>query len=188
MLANNMIIIPNSKLADSVTTNYHFPVEEMSVYVTVGVAYSSDLDHVEEVTLEVANEVMRDTEGSVEGYAPAVWFTEFADSNINFWVVLRAHKYLDMWLLKHNFIKALLRRYNQEGIEISFPARSLYFKDSVPLTDEPQAANRQAANRQTANRQTANRQTGNRRSSGRGARGAALHQDMASAQSEGDGE
>ena len=178
MLANNMIIIPNSKLADSVTTNYHFPVEEMSVYVNVGVAYSSDLEHVEEVTLEVANRVMKETKGSVEGYSPSIWYTDFGDSNINFWAVLRAHGYIDMWLLKHNFIKALFRRYNEEGIEISFPARSLYFKNSVPLTDEPRAANRQAANRHT----------GNRLSSDGGARGTALHQDMASAQSEGDGE
>jgi len=172
MLANNMIIIPNSKLADSVATNYHFPVEEMSVYVNVGVAYSSDLDHVEEVTLEVANEVMKETEGSVEGYAPSIWYTDFGDSNINFWAVLRANGYVDMWLLKHNFIKALFRRYNEEGIEISFPARSLYFKNSVPLTDEPQATSRQ---------------TGDRRSSGRVARGTSLHQDMGSSQGDGGG-
>ena len=73
MLANNMIIIPNSKLADSVATNYHFPVEEMSLYLEVGVAYSSDLDHVEQVTLDVANKVIKDTEGSVEGYPPSLF-------------------------------------------------------------------------------------------------------------------
>ena len=172
MMANNMIIIPNSKLADSVATNYNFPVEEMSVYVTVGVAYSSDLDHVEEVTLEVANKVMKETEGSVEGYAPSIWYTDFGDSNINFWAVLRSHGYVDMWLLKHNFIKALFRRYNEEGIEISFPARSLYFKNSVPLADEPEAARQRA---------------GNRRPSSRSARGTSLHQGMVSSQGDGDG-
>ena len=128
MLENNMIIIPNSKLADSIATNYHFPREELSVYINLGVAYSSDLDHVEQVTVEVAQQVMNETMGSVEGYTPSLWYTEFADSNINFWVVLRAKGYMDMWAIKHNFIKALLRRYNQEGIEISFPARSVYFR------------------------------------------------------------
>ena len=174
MLASNMIIIPNSKLADSITTNYNFPGEEMSVYITVGVAYSSDLDHVEQVTLEVANQVMLGTTGSVEGYQPSVWYTEFADSNINFWVILRAQGYMDMWLLKHNFIKALLRRYNQEGIEISFPARSLYFKDGAeptPLLGVPKAAGRKI---------------GSPRPPRGNAKAAALHQDMASAQGEGD--
>ena len=137
MLANNMIIIPNSRLADSIATNYNFPAEELSVYLSVGVGYSSDLDHVEEVTKEVARQVMQGTEGSVEGYEPSVWFTEFGDSNIIFWVVLRAHGYAEMWQIKHNFIKALLRRYIQEGIEISFPARSLYFKEGPALLDVP---------------------------------------------------
>ena len=174
MLANNMIIIPNSRLADSVTTNYNFPAEEMSVYISVGVAYSSDLDQVEQVTVEVADQVMQATKGSVEGYQPSIWFTDFADSNINFWVVMRAYGYIDMWQLKHNFVKALLRRYNQEGIEISFPARSLYFKDGVeptPLLGVPKATSRK---------------TGSPRPPRGIAKAAALHQDMASVQSEGD--
>jgi len=147
MLANNMIIIPNSRLASSIATNYNFPAEEMSVYLTVGVAYSSDLDHVERVTVEVAKEVMGDTDGSVEGYEPSIWFDSFDDSNITFWVVLRSHGYMEMWRLKHNFIKALLRRYNQEGIEISFPARSLYFKESPPPMDTTDPPGRRGGGR-----------------------------------------
>ncbi len=147
MLANNMIIIPNSRLASSIATNYNFPAEEMSVYLTVGVAYSSDLDQVERVTVEVAKQVMGDTDGSVEGYEPSIWYDNFDDSNITFWVVLRAYGYMEMWQLKHNFIKALLRRYNQEGIEISFPARSLYFKDSPPLMDTKDPLGRRGGGR-----------------------------------------
>ena len=176
MPANNMIIIPNSRLADSTTTNYNFPAEEMSVYLNVGVAYSSDLDHVERVTVEVANEVMQGTEGSVEGYQPSIWFTDFADSNINFWVVLRAYGYVDTWLLKHNFVKALLRRYNQEGIEISFPARSLYFKDGAeptPPLGTPKATSRK---------------TGSPRPPRGIAKAPALHQEIASTQGDGEGE
>ena len=147
MMANNMIIIPNSRLASSIATNYNFPAEELSVYLTVGVAYSSDLDHVERVTVEVAKQVMGETDGSVEGYEPSIWYDNFDDSNITFWVVLRAYGYMEMWQLKHNFIKALLRRYNQEGIEISFPARSLYFKDSPPLTDTTNPLGRRGGGR-----------------------------------------
>lgn len=44
--ANNMVIIPNSKLAESIATNYSLPTDEISVYLEIGVAYSSDLDHV----------------------------------------------------------------------------------------------------------------------------------------------
>ena len=172
MPANNMIIIPNSKLADSITTNYNFPEEQMSVYVTVGVAYSSDLDLVERVTVDVAKQVMGETTGSVEGYEPSIWYTDFADSNINFWVVLRSHGYMDTWLLKHNFIKTLLRRYNEEGIEISFPARSVYFKSEMPRLEGQGVTGRRGESRPPA---------------ASTAKGVALHQDMASAEGEGDG-
>ena len=172
MLANNMIIIPNSKMADSITTNYNFPEEQMSVYITVGVAYSSDLDLVERVTVEVAKQIMGETTGSVEGYEPSIWYTDFADSNINFWVVMRSHGYMDMWLLKHNFIKTLLRRYNEEGIEISFPARSLYFKSEMPRLEGQGVTGRRGESRPPA---------------ASTAKGVALHQDMASAEGEGDG-
>jgi small-conductance mechanosensitive channel len=121
----------------------------MSVYLEVGVSYTSDLEHVEEVTVEVAKQVMDETEGAVEGYEPSIWYTEFGDSNINFWVVLRAHGYGESWLLKHKFIKALFRRYNEEGIEISFPARNIYMRDG---TAEPDAAQIEAAARSRARR------------------------------------
>ncbi len=140
MLANNMVIIPNSKLAESVATNYNYPEDQMSVYVEVGVSYDSDLDHVERVTVEVAKKVMEETEGSVEGYEPSIWYTEFADSNINFWAVLRAKGYLDSWLIKHNFIKALFRRYNEEGIEISFPNRNIFMRNGAVSPQPVQTA------------------------------------------------
>ncbi len=142
MPANNMVMIPNSKLADNVATNYSHPDDELSVYLEIGVSYFSDLDHVERVTVEVAKQVIADTPGSVKDYEPSIWYAEFGDSNINFWTVLRAHSWGDSWLVKHNFIKALFRRYAQEGIEISFPARNVYMRNGG--SEAPPAPVRQA--------------------------------------------
>ncbi|MDH4179144.1 MAG: mechanosensitive ion channel family protein, partial [Armatimonadota bacterium] len=44
MWANNIVVIPNSKLAQSVVTNYYLPQQELSVYIRCGVAYDSDLE------------------------------------------------------------------------------------------------------------------------------------------------
>ena len=125
---NNMVIIPNYRLAESVTVNYSFPKDEMSLYVQVGVAYSSDLQEVERVTVEVAKKVLLETPGAIAHWVPSIWYTNFGDSNIDFWVVLRARGYLESWLVKHNFVKELLDRYNSEGIEISFPARNIFMR------------------------------------------------------------
>jgi hypothetical protein len=47
----------------NLVTNYHQPEKEMAVLVQVGVSYQSDLRKVDQITIEVAREVMREVEG-----------------------------------------------------------------------------------------------------------------------------
>ena len=131
LLSSNIVFVPNSRLADSITTNFNYPYEEMSVYMQMGVSYFSDLAHVERVTVEVAREVLRTTPGAVRDYEPSIWYETFGDSNINFWVVMRADNYLESWTVKHAFVKAVARRYEEEGIEISFPARNVFMREGA---------------------------------------------------------
>ena len=46
-LADNLVIVPNGKLAQMIVTNISLPLAEIVVTVTVGVAYDSDLEKVE---------------------------------------------------------------------------------------------------------------------------------------------
>lgn len=71
MLPNNIVIVPNSKVSQSKIINYYYPEKELSVPVEVGVHYNSDLDFVEKVTLEVANQILLEHEWGVESYDPA---------------------------------------------------------------------------------------------------------------------
>ena len=48
-LRNNLIVIPNAKLMDTVITNYYMPAKELSILMQVGVHYDSDLEQVERV-------------------------------------------------------------------------------------------------------------------------------------------
>ncbi|MBI3540614.1 MAG: mechanosensitive ion channel family protein [Deltaproteobacteria bacterium] len=57
--SNNTVIIPNSKIANGIITNYSLPSPEMAFSIDVGVDYESDLEKVEKVTLEIAREVMK---------------------------------------------------------------------------------------------------------------------------------
>jgi small-conductance mechanosensitive channel len=128
MLPNNTIIIPNSRVVNSQIINYYRPQKEMAALVQVGVSYDSDLDHVERVTVEVAREVLRDTPGAVKEFEPFIRFHTFDDFSINFTVILRVKEYVDRYLVTHEFVKRLHKRYKQEGIEIPFPIRTLEFK------------------------------------------------------------
>ncbi|HUT75904.1 MAG TPA: mechanosensitive ion channel family protein [Armatimonadota bacterium] len=128
--ANNVVVIPNSKLSQSVITNYFLPVQEMSVYVSCGVSYDSDLQHVEDVTIALAKQVMQAVEGSATDWEPVVRWKEFGDSAITFVVVLRVRDFGIQYKLRSDFIKALHRRFREEGIEIPYPIRTLIMKPS----------------------------------------------------------
>ncbi len=128
MLPNNTVIIPNSKLSSMIVVNYFLPESELSVLVPVGVSYDSDLEKVEKVTIEVAKEVMSEVEGGVPDFEPFIRYGEFSDFSINFNVILRAKDYVSQFIVKHEFIKRLHKRYKKEKIEIPFPIRTVYLK------------------------------------------------------------
>lgn len=127
-LPNNMIIVPNSRLLDAIITNYYLPAKELSILVQVGVHYDSDLEHVERVTCEVAKEVLQEVKGGKKDFEPFIRYHTFGDSSINFTVILRAEEFVDGYLIKHEFIKRLHKRFRQEGIVIPFPIRTLDIK------------------------------------------------------------
>lgn len=123
MLAGNLVLVPNSKLSQAVVTNFHLPANDLAVLVDVSVDYDSDLAKVERVTTEVAQSVMREVPGGVPEFSPFVRFHTFADSSINFSVIMRAKEFVDQFLVKHEFVKRLHSRYAAEGIVIPFPQR-----------------------------------------------------------------
>lgn len=127
-LQNNMIIVPNSKLASAIVTNYYQPQQEMAVLMQVGVSYDSDLKKVEKVTIDVAKEVMQKVQGGIPEFEPFIRYHTFADFSINFTVIMRAKEYVDQYLIKHEFIKRLHERYEKEGIVIPFPIRTVYME------------------------------------------------------------
>jgi len=129
---NNLVVIPNSVLASRVVTNYSLPRRALLVAVPVGVAYDSDLQHVERVTVEVAKEVLERVEKQHADAEPVVRYQEFGDSSINFNVLLPASRFRNQFLIKHEFIKALHARFNREGIEIPFPIRTVYMRNPGP--------------------------------------------------------
>ena len=128
-LPNNMIIVPNSKIASTIVTNYYQPEQETAVLIQVGVSYDSDLKKVEKVTIEVGAEIMKEVEGGVPEFEPFIRYHTFDDFSINFTVILRTKEYVGNYLIKHEFIKRLHERYDKEGIVIPFPIRTVYMPE-----------------------------------------------------------
>jgi len=127
MLPNNVVVIPNKVIVNSKVINYYYPQQELAVLVQVGVHYDSDLEHVERVTIEVAKETLKNVPGGVGEFDPFIRYHTFDDFSINFTVILRAKEFVDNYLIKHEFIKNLHKRYAKEGINIPYPIRAINY-------------------------------------------------------------
>ena len=122
---NNVIIVPNSLITESIVTNYSTPTPAVTGMVECGVSYDSNLREVERVCLEIAGEVFEESEAANTEFAPRIRFFEFADSNINFRIIFQDVDRVAMIAIQHEIIMRLHERFKEEGIEINYPVRKL---------------------------------------------------------------
>lgn len=123
-LPDGTIVVPNSKLTQSVLVNFTLPNRDSALAIDLTVAASSDLDKVEAVTLEVARDALRATAPAANSSAraspqpePTVRFQAFAGATVKFTVGMRSSS--DAAALRHEFIKRLRARYQQENIALA---------------------------------------------------------------------
>ena len=150
---NNLVIIPNSRFADSVITNYSKPDEHVNVYLTCGVAYESDLGRVERVGQEVMEYVLAQHPGAVLDYGAYFGYENFGESNVDFWLFVQAKDRLASFEVRSELIKQLHARLTEEGITINYPVRTLHFpdgwnpQDGTPLPPQVSSVPRPAVSR-----------------------------------------
>ncbi len=126
MLPNIIAIIPNSKIVSETVTNYSLPDREFIFSVNVGVDYGSELDHVERITLQVAQETLKETPEAVPSFESVVQWKTFGDSAILLSVLLKSRDYTNQYLVRNAFMKKLHKRYQAEGIGIPFPTQTVF--------------------------------------------------------------
>lgn len=128
-LPNNIIIIPNSKLSQSVVINYHLPEKRMSLLLPVSVSYSSDPEKVEKILLEEARQASTEIKGLLAEPEPMVRFIPgFGESSLDFTLICQVREFVDQYLVQHELRKRIFRRFKEEGIEIPFPQRTVYLR------------------------------------------------------------
>lgn len=125
---NNIVIVPNSKMADSIVENFYLINREITFHIPVGVSFDSDLDNVERVSIDVARNVLEKFDTGVKDFTPFVHFHVFAEHSIGLKIFLRVNEYGDQFLITSEFIKALQKRYKSENIVIPYPIRTVLLK------------------------------------------------------------
>ena len=117
---NRFVRIPNESIIKTEVTNItRYPIRRLDV--AVGVAYKEDVEQVRRVLLEVAeaNPI------ALLDPAPVVLFDGYGESSLNF--------SFRVWTARENFLELkntiheeVKGRFDEEGIEIPFPHRTLY--------------------------------------------------------------
>jgi small-conductance mechanosensitive channel len=132
-LPNNIVVIPNERVAKSIITNYNFPEPRMSLLLRVSASYDSDSRRVEHILLDVAQAATRDVPGLLPEPAPFVRFIPgFGDSALEFTLICQIAQFVDQYSVQHELRHRILDRFRREGIEIPFPQRVLTLKGQEP--------------------------------------------------------
>ena len=131
--ANNIIHIPNNQLSSAIVKNYDSNDPSFSIKIPMGVSYDSNLEEVEKIVLEVANEIHSEMQEINKDSKPALKFRKFGESSIDFMVYFKGNKYGDQNPIIHQFIKKIHNRFKLEGIEIPFPIRTIVSKSKSEL-------------------------------------------------------
>lgn len=123
---NEMIIVPNSKMADSQIRNVSLPEPMARAVISFTVAYGANIEKVKRV---VKKELLKIKNVVKDDPAPNVRFLEMGDSSLNF----KAYIYVKSFDVRMGAIdEANTRIYNilnKEGIEIPFPQMDVHLKE-----------------------------------------------------------
>ena len=129
---NNMVIIPNKTILESPFKNYSL-TKEMRISVTCGVEYGADLEAVKKLTIDT---IASNFDQKKFGKEVEFYFTEFADSSINFlcrfWI--DGEKTLDKLNAQSTAIIEIKKAFDSADINIPFPIRTIDFSNKLNLS------------------------------------------------------
>jgi len=128
-LANNITILPNSKVSESMITNYFLPDRRTSLLLPIGVSYQSDPRKVETILLEEALRASREVEGLLPDPAPFVRLNPgFGESSLDFTLICQVREFVDQYAVQHELRHRIFARFQKEGIEIPYPQRTVHLR------------------------------------------------------------
>ncbi|NUB91274.1 mechanosensitive ion channel family protein [Haloterrigena sp. SYSU A121-1] len=119
---NELLTVPNSALTDEVLKN---PVDadKLRLKFVFGIGYDDDIERATEIIVDEAErhpDIMDDP-------APSVRLTELGDSDVGlqsrFWIANPSRA--DFVRTRGEYVTAVKRRFDEEGIDIPYPVRTL---------------------------------------------------------------
>jgi len=118
---NQLLIIPNSDLCNTMLTNQAFPNSRAKGRINIGVAYGSDVDQVKALLIATAGEV----EDVLAEPPPEAYFASFGDSALSMALFFWVEEYGNLFAVTDKINSLILKRFGENSIEIPFPTRTV---------------------------------------------------------------
>src|SRR2546430_8516804 len=132
-LNNIAVIVPNSEFVSSRLENWSYGDQKVRLDVDVGVSYESDL----ETVIRSLSGVAAEHPEVLTNPAPDVLHSGFGDSawnmRLRIWLE-HPRRHLEV---QSDINCAIVRKFQQNGVEIPFPQRDLHVRSPVPLPITP---------------------------------------------------
>jgi small conductance mechanosensitive channel len=119
---NELLTVPNSDLTNGVIKN---PVakEQLRLKFLFGIGYDDDIDAASEIIVEEA----KNHDDVLDDPAPSVRLTELGDSSVGLqsrvWIANPSRA--DFVKIRGEYVTAVKERFDEEGIDIPYPTRTL---------------------------------------------------------------
>jgi len=118
---NQLLIIPNSDLCNTMLTNQAFPNSRVKGRINLGVAYGSDVEAVKLLLVATA----LDTDGVLAEPPPEAYFVSFGDSALNMSLFFWVEQYTALFATTDRVNSLIIRCFREQNVEIPFPIRTV---------------------------------------------------------------
>ena len=124
--ANNVVVIPNAKLARASITNYSMPVLRLAVSLVVSAAADADSRRVAAVLEEVIRAAALEVDGMLSDPPPSVLFIPgFGEASLNFTLNCQVRDLASQGPVQNELRHRILERFRREGIGMAVPVRRM---------------------------------------------------------------
>jgi small-conductance mechanosensitive channel len=111
-----IVTVPNSRMAADIVVMHYRTSREQEIMIDLRVAAGADLGVLEAMTIEAATQGMTDVLGNVPNCTPVVRYRCLSSQTVDLTLALYGNETMDMNLIRHQVVKRLYTRYQQEGI------------------------------------------------------------------------
>jgi small-conductance mechanosensitive channel len=128
---DNLVVLPNSKIASATLVNFHMPRRHLRIAMDIGLALESDPEEVEPILLEVLNRAAQELDGAVVRRPPDIWLVEIGADRQIWRLRLDIAEYARREVVLHALHKRCLAALRAHDLTIAVPLRKVQLDQAL---------------------------------------------------------